>query len=466
MPLAIVVDDDVDVLHPLAEIIAQQGFDTEVASSLAEARALLREKTPDALLIDLILADGNGLDLVEEVAPPTQVILITGHATVDTAVAALRLNVSDYLTKPIEIPRLKAVLGHIFRERNLNDEIGSLRGELRKLGRFGALVGASPAMQRVYDLVGRVAPTDATVFLTGESGTGKEVVAQTLHELSRRRQQPFFPLNCGAVSPTLIESELFGHERGSFTGAERLHKGFFERADGGTLFLDEITEMPIELQVKLLRVLETGMVMRLGGEQPFPVNVRVLAACNRDPEQAVADGRLREDLLYRLKVFPLPLPPLRERGDDIELLAQHFLDQLNRSEETRKSFSRAALRTLRAHTWPGNVRELKNLVHHAYILADDEILPECLPPLGAGAAEAAAPARPSRPLAAPIESTEVDGEVHLTVPVGVSLAEAESRLILSTLERYGGDKKKAAEVLGVSVKTIYNRLHEYRRAGR
>ena len=474
MPLAIVVDDDPEVLAPLAEIIAHEGFDTKTAGSLAEARALLQQNTPDALLIDLILSDGNGMDLLADVVPPTQVILITGHATVDTAVAALRMNVSDYLTKPVELPRLKAVLAHIFRERRLNDEIGSLRGELRRLGRFGSLVGASPVMQRVYDLVARVAPTEATVFLTGESGTGKEVVAQTLHELSRRRNEPFFPLNCGAVSPTLIESELFGHERGSFTGADRLHKGFFERAHGGTLFLDEITEMPIELQVKLLRVLETGMVMRLGGERPFPVDVRVIAASNRDPEQAVADGKLREDLLYRLKVFPLHLPPLRDRGDDIDLLAQHFLEALNKAEESRKTFSRAAFHVLRGHSWPGNVRELKNLVHHAYILADDEITPSCLP-LSADGTRPAVPETPvqqpfvERPSAsgapAPSYAAPVGGEgaTHVSLPVGVSIAEADRLLILSTLERYGGDKKKAAEVLGVSVKTVYNRLNEYRR---
>jgi DNA-binding NtrC family response regulator len=307
-------------------------------------------------------------------------------------------------------------------------------------------------MLRVYDLIGRVAPTAATVLLTGESGTGKEVAAHTLHQLSRRREDPFFPLNCGAVSPSLIESELFGHERGSFTGAERLHKGYFERAHGGTLFLDEITEMPIELQVKLLRVLETGVVMRIGGERPVEVDVRVIAATNRDPEQAVTSGKLREDLLYRLRVFPVHLPPLRDRGDDIEVLAHHFLQELNRAEATGKTWTPGALKRLRRHDWPGNVRELKNLVHHAYILADDEILHECVP-LG-----------PEEPMVLPQQDPSQAGDLHLRI--GVTIAEADRRLILSTLDRFGGDKKKAAEVLGVSVKTVYNRLNQYRRSTR
>jgi len=332
-------------------------------------------------------------------------------------------------------------------------------------------------MQRIYDMISRVAPTDATVLLTGESGTGKEVVAQTLHDISRRRKEPFFPLNCGAVSPNLIETELFGHERGSFTGADRQHKGYFERAHGGTLFLDEITEMPVELQVKLLRVLETGMVTRIGGERSIAVNVRVIAATNRDPEEAVAEKKLREDLLYRLKVFPLHLPPLRDRDDDVELLAQHFLEQLNKSEGSKKAFGRSGMARLRQHPWPGNVRELKNLVHHAYILADDEINAESVPlgPVPTGELREIRPApRPietptpeSRPIDT-IRVTEIpapDGTVQqgLTLPVGVSMAEADRILLLTTLEQYGGDKKKTAEVLGVSVKTIYNRLNEYRR---
>jgi len=443
MPHALVVDDDPNFLLPLAELVEREGFTTSVASSLKDARALIDSKPPDVILTDLFLPDGKGIDLLEDLDTtlPTQVILVTGHATVDTAVEALRKGVTDYLTKPLDLPRLRTVLANVARAYALREEVGTLRAELRKLGRFGSLVGASPAMQKVYDLISRVAPTDATVLVTGESGTGKELVAESVHTLSRRRKGPFLPVNCGAISPNLIESELFGHERGSFTGADRTHRGYFERAAAGTIFLDEVTEMPFELQVKLLRVLETAAVMRVGAERPQPVDVRVVAATNRQPEDMVAQGKLREDLLYRLKVFPIVLPPLRERGDDVELLADHFLGLLNSAEGTTKAFTRAALQRLRAHSWPGNVRELKNLVHQIFILADDEIGVECLPSdLGGSGSQSGS---------------------SLHIKVGVSLDEAERRLMLATLNECAGDKKKAAEVLGVSLKTLYNRLKVY-----
>ena len=443
MPHALVVDDDSNFLLPLAELVEREGFTTSVASSLKDARALIRSKLPDLVLIDLFLPDGQGIDLLEDLdaGSATEVVLVTGHASVDTAVQSLRRGASDYLTKPVDIPRLKTVLAGVSRAHALRQEVGTLRAELRKLGRFGSLVGASPAMQKIYDLINRVAPTDATVLLTGESGTGKELVSETLHTLSRRRQAPFLPLNCGAISPSLIESELFGHERGSFTGADRTHRGYFERAAGGTIFLDEITEMPFELQVKLLRVLETSSVIRIGGERPVPVDVRVIAATNRPPEEAVTQGKLREDLLYRLKVFPLHLPPLRERGDDVELLSEYFLGLLNKAEGTAKRFSRAAMQRLRTHTWPGNVRELKNLVHHVFILADDEIGVDSLP--------------------SDLNGAEPHRSASLHVKVGISLAEADRRLILATLNEFAGDKRRAADVLGISLKTLYNRLKTY-----
>jgi DNA-binding NtrC family response regulator len=441
MPLALVIDDDPHVLSALAQLVEREGFETNVATTLREARNISAGRRPDVVLTDLILPDGNGMDLLQDLDDSTEVILITGHASVDTAVEALRTGASDYLTKPVDVARLKTVLANIRRTRHLKEEIGSLRTELRKLGHFGQLIGASAPMQKLYDMISRVAPTAATVLLTGESGTGKDLVAQTIHGLSGQRKEPFLPLNCGAVSPNLIESELFGHERGSFTGADRLHKGYFERATGGTIFLDEITEMPIELQVKLLRVLETGTLIRIGGERPVEIDVRVIAATNRQPGEAVAAGKLREDLLYRLRVFPIHLPALRERGDDIELLSEHFLSVLNKAEGTSKTFARAAMEHLKTHSWPGNVRELKNLIHHAFILADDEISPDCLPQELGG--------------------TEETGPV-LHVKVGTSIAEADRRLILATLDQLNGDKKRAAEVLRISLKTLYNRLGAYR----
>jgi two-component system, NtrC family, response regulator AtoC len=445
MAHVLIVEDDPSSRAALSELVALEGFDTVSAGSLEEARSYLRTVLPDLLITDLMLPDGSGIELFDA---RIECVVITGHASVDSAVDALRLGATDYLTKPIDVTRLRAILSNIRRTQELKDEIDALRGELRKLGRFGPMIGASAEMGRVYDLMARVAPTDATVFLTGESGTGKDVAAQTIHQLSRRRKLAFLPLNCGAVSPNLIESELFGHERGSFTGADRLHKGYFERANGGTLFLDEITEMPIELQVKLLRVLETGTIMRIGGEQANAVDVRVIAATNRSPAEAVRDGKLREDLLYRLNVFPIPLPPLRERGEDVTLLIDHFLKELNLAEGRSVHVNQAALDRLRAHGWPGNVRELKNALHRAFILADQEITLDCLPEHIRGGVATA-------------ETRPQNGQPSLRLQVGESVADAERRLILATLEHYRGSKQKAAEVLGISLKTLYNRLSAY-----
>jgi DNA-binding NtrC family response regulator len=449
MPEALLVDDDADQLSGLAELVEREGFGVRTAMTLEEAREQLAERVPDVVITDLVLPDGSGLDLRRDpdAAARSEIILVTGHASVDSAVQALRTGVLDYLTKPIDLPRLKTVLANVARTLDFKSELNSLRGELRKLGRFGRMIGASAMMQKVYDLIARAAPTDVTVLVTGESGTGKELVAETIHGLSRRRGGPFLAINCGAVSPTLVESELFGHERGSFTGAAQRHRGHFERAAGGTLLLDEITEMPIELQVKLLRVLETGDLLRIGGQSSIPTDVRVVAATNRPPSEALAEGKLREDLYYRLNVFPISLPRLREREADIALLAQHFLASLNEEHKTAKQLSPEVLERFDRYAWPGNVRELKNVLQRAFIMAEEEIDLTCLPP------EVGVPAMPLTPSdAAPI------------VEVGASLAETERRLIMATLAHYEGDKKKTAEALGISLKTLYNRLNLYRAA--
>jgi len=310
------------------------------------------------------------------------------------------------------------------------------------LGRFGRLYGSSTVMQDVYRMIEKVAPTEATVFITGESGCGKELVARTIHERSPRARGAFVAINCGAIPQNLIEAELFGHERGAFTGANRQHRGCFERAEGGTLFLDEITEMPLEMQVRLLRVLETSRFVRVGGDGEIRTNVRVLAATNRDALDAVRDGRLREDLMYRLAVFPIVLPPLRERDGDTELLAEHFLQNLNVEGGMSKRFSRAALTTIRAYHWPGNVRELKNAVHRAFIMAEEFVELDL------------------SGLACPA----VEGEC-LRMPVGTSLAEMERQAIFATLDHCRGNKRRAAEMLGVSLKTLYNRLTAYQADG-
>jgi two-component system, NtrC family, response regulator AtoC len=442
MPHALIVDDDPDMVGWLQEVARLEGFTSTGAQTLQAAREQLGRRRPDVVLTDLRLPDGEGIELARELPPSDapELIVVTGHATVDSAVAALRAGATDYLVKPAELDRVQAVLRHARKTALLRSEIGALRHELRRLGRFGRLLGSAASMQLLYDQLARVAPTSATVLLLGESGTGKELAALTLHELSRRREAAFLPLNCGAVSPQLIESELFGHERGSFTGADRQHKGFFERAHGGSVFLDEVTEMPMELQVKLLRVLETGSFSRVGGITPIVCDVRIIAASNREPERALADGKLREDLFHRLNVFPIRLPPLRQRGADIELLARHFLAELNRADATAKTFSADSLSRLYQYGWPGNVRELRNHVQRAFIMADDVV--ECGVPAGTAA-----------PLA--------DDGATVTIRVGTPLDEVERRVTLATLAQCGHVKRKAADILGVSLKTLYNRLEVY-----
>jgi DNA-binding NtrC family response regulator len=442
VPHALIVDDDADARDWMAEVAQREGFTVSTAESLRAARAQLVRQPPDVLLTDLRLPDGNGIDLVSDLdrSTETEVVVVTGHASVDSAVEALRVGATDYLIKPIDVERLLNILKRQPRTADLKLEIGELREELRRAGRFGHLWGASPPMQQLYDKIARVAPTSATVLLIGESGTGKELAARTIHDLSKRKRAPFLAINCGAISPQLIESELFGHEKGSFTGADRQHKGFFERANGGTILLDEITEMSLALQVKLLRVLETGTFVRVGTTQPIATDVRIIAATNKQPGKAVQEGKFREDLYHRLNVFPIQLPPLRERATDLEMLAEHFLDELNQTEGTNKRFSPAAISRLYDHPWPGNVRELKNYVQRAYIMADSVI------------------DESGRPDVSPQAEDEDD---LLTVRVGTPLEEIERRVTMATLARCNNVKKRAAEILGISLKTLYNRLEHY-----
>jgi DNA-binding NtrC family response regulator len=446
MPHILIVDDDRETVESLAELAKADGFTVAKADSLRSARSHLVRQPPDVLLTDLQLPDGEGISLVADLETPdsTEVVVFTGHASMESAIRALRAGATDYLLKPVDIARLKSILDRVPRSAELRAEIGELRDELRKLGRYGHILGNSGSMQQLYEQLARVSPTSATVLLSGESGTGKELCAQTIHEMSRRKRQPFLPINCGAVSPQLIESELFGHEKGSFTGADRQHKGYFERANGGTIFLDEITEMPMDLQVKLLRVLETGTFMRVGAvSNPIATDVRIIAATNRSPDKAVAEGKLRDDLFHRLNVFPVHIPPLRERGTDIELLAQYFLDQNNREQGTHKTFSRASIAKLYSHTWPGNVRELKNYVQRAFILSDQVIEPDM----------------------ATANFVEPDNAEVLTVRIGTPLEEIERRVTFATLASCGNVKRRAAEILGISLKTLYNRLEAYAKAG-
>lgn len=445
MPHALVVDDDQDSSEMLAALIATEGFTVATAGSLRDARRQMALQEPDVILLDLMLPDGSGMDLFDDkkALANTEVVLITGHASLETSIQALRLGAADYLVKPINTKQLHGILSRVTKPAALRAEADDLQSGLEAEGHFGQLWGRSAPMRKVYEQILRVSGTAVTVFITGESGSGKEVVARTVHDLSRRRARPFLAVNCGAISPHLIESEIFGHEKGSFTGADRQHQGFFERASGGTLFLDELTEMPLDLQVKLLRVLETGTFMRVGSTQLIETDVRMIAATNRQPMQAVSIGKLREDLLYRLNVFPIHLPPLRERAEDVSLIAEHFLDEISRREGAIKRFSPEALARLAGYRWPGNVRELRNIVQRAYVMAlENLIVDECLPTQDA-------------PLPVMV------GAPVLSIRVGTSLAEVERLVTQATLEYLGRHKEKTAATLGVSLKTLYNRLKEY-----
>ncbi len=452
---ALVVDDDPATAGTVSTLVARQGYSVATVSTLADARRQLALQAPDLLLLDLRLPDGHGLSLLQEdvelVGRP-RVVAMTDHACLESAIQALRLGVADYLVKPLSADMLQDTLARVHASVRPQTVSGAPParsgpaidhlGDLDRTGRYGHLVGRSAAMRRVYEQVARVAATSVTVFVTGESGTGKELVARTVHDMSRRREGPFLAVNCGAISPHLIESEIFGHERGSFTGAERQRQGFFERAHGGTLFLDEITEMPLALQVKLLRVLESGTYMRVGSSVAQASDVRLVAAANRDLGRAVAQGQLREDLMYRLNVFPIAMPPLRDRPDDIPLLVTHFLHELGRREGQVRRVTPAALQALTHLPWPGNVRELRNALQRAWVMADgDEIDPTWLP--------------------SPPDTHAANETIVLPCAVGTPLAVMERQLILATLAHCDHHKERAAALLGVSLKTLYNRLKAY-----
>lgn len=439
----LLVDDDVEFRTQAQDFIRQEGFETHVAGTLEEARAQLEQIKPHLILIDLLLPDGDGFELVKEIprASFMKTVMITGYASVDSAVIAVRSNVWDYLTKPLDIDRLRSLLMRL-RLEEAHQDMPTILDAQGNSAAFGPLIGASPVMRELYKVIEKVAPTEVTVLINGESGTGKELVGWTIHEMSRRSNKPYLTLNCGALSPTLIGSELFGHERGSFTGAARQHRGYFERAHGGTLFLDEITEMPIDLQAHLLRVLETGRVIRLGGSREFPVDVRVIAATNRQTDDAVARGKFRKDLFFRLSAFPIHVPPLRDRHGDVELLAKYFLGLLNRSKKTNKKISEAALQYLVKHAeWRGNVRELRNAIEQAYLLSGDTIEPNHIHLLTAG------------------EMNLVQDAMDISV--GRTLDDVERELLYKTLHYMKGNKKRAAQSLGISLKTLYNRLARY-----
>ena len=445
----LIVDEDSRAADQMAAVIADSGLTCATARSLREAHAQMALQKADIVFVDLQLPDGSGMRLLGPEAPfaGAEVVIVDRQPTLDSSLAALRQQAADYLKKPVSEKQLRSVLARLAPPAAFNAEVGDLDSDVDEYGHFGQLWGRSAPMRSVYDQMSRVARTGAAVLVSGESGTGKEIVATTIHELSRRRGEQFLAVNCGAISPRLIESELFGHEKGSFTGADRQHIGLFEQASGGTLFLDEVTEMPLELQVKLLRVLETGAITRVGSSQMREVDVRIVAATNRDAEKAVEAGALRADLFYRLNVFPIALPPLRERLEDVELIARHFLRQIGSIEGRAKSFTAEALTSLSEYLWPGNVRELRNVVYRAYLMAPGNLVGDpCLP-----REEVAADA--------------VEQAPAISLPLGLSLKDARQRMLVATYEHIG-KREMTAATLGISDKSLYLALKDIGALGR
>ena len=404
----LIVEDDPGTRRGLSEAVQGYGGEPRAVGTAKQAQAELSQFQPHLLIVDIALPDGDGLEILKtarEAQPELEAVVLTGSSSIDHAIEALRAGAADYLLKPLRPAQLEAVYQRISERRRLELEVDTLRSELQETGRLGEMVGRSEAMKVVFEALRRVARTSAPVLITGPSGSGKEVAARTIHRLSRRAGKPFVAFNCGAVSPTLIESELFGHERGSFTGADRRRVGYFEEANAGTLFLDEITEMSAELHVRLLRMLEERTLRRVGGSQDIAIDVRLLSATNRDPREAVREGKLREDLFYRLNVFPLHLPALKERPEDIPLLAEHFRREVEEQEKQGVlRFEPQAMEILQRSEWPGNVRELRNMVHRAYIMTEgDTILAEVvekLLPSGAAQARQAGTSEAKKPKSA------------------------------------------------------------------
>ncbi len=433
----------------LPDMLGGQPFSTTYTEVVSDAQKAIEEGQVSWILLYLDREAVGPLRVIKlAVEHGTKVIVIGPGAPGKVPRECLNQGATQYLSRPVTQARLFQALGIPLIEKAVDRAVSQER-EAHFEGEYGMLFSASSKMQQVVTEIERVAPTSATVFLRGESGTGKELVAHSIHQLSERCDKPFVPVNCGAIAPQLIESELFGHEKGSFTGAVREHRGVFERADGGTLFLDEITEMPFELQVKLLRVLETHRFTRVGSDRELATDIRIIAATNRCLETEVKEERFRTDLLYRLQVFPIILPPLRERVCDIRLLAEHFLSELNESEGTAKQLSREAVAELEEYAWPGNLRELKNIIQRAFIMAGSVI----------GRAEI-----PEEVLNPPTEF-EANRGPSLRVNVGSSIADVEKELIFATLQECRGKKEKAANILGVSMKTLYNRLRDYHSRG-
>jgi DNA-binding NtrC family response regulator len=443
----LIVEDDPATRSGLTELVRTWGFQTEAAVDGEEAWQKVTAFRPSIVVSDLVMPRLDGHQLLRRLRANDSdivMLLLTAQGSVESAVEAIKDGAYDYLTKPVDPQRLRILLNKIVERLDTLREVKVLRRQLRDKGTFGRLIGHSPEMRSIYQTIEQAAPTSASVLIWGESGTGKELVAQTIHQLSPRAAMPFVAINCAAIPETLLESEIFGHEKGAFTGAVDRRQGCFELADRGTLFLDEIAEMTPATQVKLLRVLQERTFRRLGGRQEQKVDVRILAATNANPQDAVQRGKLRDDLYYRLNVVSITVPPLRQRTEDLPLLAQAFLAEFaGKLGKPVAAVDQEVMRIFERYAWPGNVRELRNVIERATILATGEFIePRHLPPALVAAGEEAPPA--------------------LALTPGTTVDEAERRLIELTLQHTRDNKTRAAEILGISLKTLHNKLNRFR----
>ena len=439
----LIVEDDAAARVGMEQLIRSWGFSVEAASDGDEALEKVSAFRPGIVLTDLVMPRMSGLELLralKEQGEHTTTVILTAQGTVETAVEAIKQGAYDYLTKPVDLQRLRILLAKIVERHETLREVQVLRRQLREQGAFGPMIGNSLEMRKIYHIIEQAAPTDASVLISGESGTGKELVAQTIHRLSPRADSPYVPINCAAIPETLLESELFGHEKGAFTGAMERRPGCFELANHGTIFLDEVAEMTPPTQVKLLRVLQERTFRRLGGRTEQAVDIRVIAATNADPPEAVQRGKLREDLFYRLNVFAIRLPPLRDRKEDLPLLIQSFIGEFNaRNNRSVAAVDERAMRILERYSWPGNVRELRNVMERATIVAEGRFIEvKDLPTL--------------------VDSGHI-GQPGAGLQAGTTVEEAERQLIQLTLQHTNDNKTRAAELLGISLKTLHNKLN-------
>jgi two-component system response regulator HydG len=446
----LVVDDDEPHAEAVAESLKRVGYECVVATSGREGLRMIEEQSFDIVITDLIMDGVGGLEILNKAKrelPDAEVVILTGHGTIKTAVTAMQSGAMHYLTKPLDIGELRAVVDKASQTLRLARSNIELQKQLNEKFGFEGVIGNSPAMHTVVARLRQIAPTSASVLITGESGTGKELVAKALHNNSPRRYKPFVTLNCAALSDNILESELFGHVRGAFTGADRERKGWFEHANGGTLFLDEVGDIPLGTQVKLLRALESGEIVRVGTNEPIKVNVRLISATNRDLSEAIAAGEFRQDLYHRLKVVSIRLPPLRERREDIDLLIDHFLKEFMTSHGKKiTAITPAARKALRQHSWPGNVRELKNVIESMVVIDTDGVLDVDDLTEDLQASSTSPPAEP---------------EAGGSFLVGKALEEIERHYITQTLKLTGGNREEAARLLGIGERTLYRKLKEY-----